>query len=282
MPDRQSPTLRRRRLAGELRKLREAAGRSSSEVTKALEWSSGKLTRMERGEWKRPNPRDIQDICNAYGVTDQRQVDYLIQLARDGRLKGWWDPYHSMLSEQLTTYIGLEAEAAAVLSFEPVMVPGLFQTPDYARAVIRGGPAEISDEEVDKRVEIRMRRQQTLHDAQPLRVVAVMDEAVLHREVGGPDIMAAQIRHLREVAKLPRVSLHIIPFKAGAHAGMTSSFHILQFPEPNDPDAVYVELVAGEMFIEEAREVEAYHVAFTDLVAAAMSHADTLAMLAEW
>lgn len=280
MPDRQSPTLRRRRLSMELRNLREAANLSSTEVAKRLEWSAGKLTRLERNEGKRPDPRDVRDLCEVYGADDTLR-DYLIQLARDGRMRGWWDPYHSMLSEELSTYIGLEAEATAVLSFEPLMVPGLFQTEEYARAVIQGGPAELSDEEVETRVDIRMRRQKALREDPALRVVAVMDEAVLHRQVGSDDIMTAQMDHLRQVARLPRVTLHVIPFTAGAHASMTSSFHILQFPEPTDTDAVYVDLVAGEIFMEAPEEVDRFHLAFTHLVGSAASTRDTLALIAD-
>ncbi|MEV5709470.1 helix-turn-helix transcriptional regulator [Actinoallomurus sp. NPDC052274] len=280
MPERQSPTLRRRRLAQELRRLREEAKMKSAEVAAQLEWAPSKLTRMERNEGKRYDVNDIALLCKVYG-TDDRLRDHLMQLARDGRKKGWWEPYHAMLSEELTTYIGLEAEASSVLSFEPLMVPGLLQTEAYARAVIRGGPAEISDEEVEARVEIRMRRQRALRDSPALRVIAVMDEAVLHRQVGSRETMRAQFDYLQEIARLPRVTLHVIPFEAGAHAGMTSSFHILQFPDARDPDAVYVDLVAGEMFMEDPEEVERFHVAFTGLVGAARSHSDSLALIAE-
>ena len=280
MPDRQSPTLRRRRLSTELRRLREEAGLSSTEVARRLEWSAGKLTRLERNEGKRPDPRDVRDLCEIY-KTDETLRDYLTQLARDGRMRGWWDPYHSMLSEELSTYIGLEAEAAMVLSFEPLMVPGLFQTEAYARAIIQGGPAEIADDEVDTRVDIRMRRQKALYEDPALRVVAVMDEAVLHRQVGSDEIMAAQMYHLRSLARLPRVTLHVIPFAAGAHASMTTSFHILQFPEPTDTDAVYVDLLAGEIFMEEPAEVDRFHLAFTHLVGSAASARDTLALIAD-
>lgn len=280
MPDRQSPTLRRRRLAQELRRLREEAELKSAEVANRLEWAPSKLTRMERNEGKRYDVNDIALLCEIYG-TDERLRDHLKQLARDGRKKGWWDPYHAWLSEELSNYIGLEAEAASVLAFEPLIVPGLLQTPDYARAIVGGGLATSSGEQVDAKVEIRMRRQQALRDDPALRVVAVMDEAALHRRVGSDEIMRAQFEHLRQLGRLSNVTLHVIPFDAGMHAGVSGSFNILQFPEPTDLDAVYVDLLAGQMFIEEPEEVDTYHEAFLSLVGQAVSPSVTLTMLAE-
>lgn len=280
MPERQSPTLRRRRLAQELRRLREAAALRSADVAARLEWAPSKLTRMERNEGKRYDPHDIRLLCEVYGAND-RLRDHLVQLARDGRKKGWWDPYHATLSEELSTYIGLEAEAASVLTFEPLIIPGLLQTPDYARAVIKGGPIKVTDERLDTEVEIRMRRKKALYEDPALRVVAVVDEAALHRRIGSDEIHDAQMAHLQELAALPDVTLHVIPFDTGAHAGVSGSFHILQFPEATDFDAVYVDLLAGQMFIEEPGEVAMYHEAFLSLVGQAASPGATLAMLAK-
>lgn len=280
MPDRQSPTVRRRRLSQRLRQLREAAELPSTEVAKRLEWSPGKLTRLERNEGKRPDPRDVRDLCEVYGVGEDERK-YLEQLARDGRKRGWWDPYDKMLPEATTTFIGLEAEAASVLIFEPLTVPGLLQTPEYAAAIFRGGAATLTDEQVQARIDIRTRRQQALYEDPALEVIAVIDEAVLRRTVGGPDVMRAQLEHLRQVAQLPNVTVQVIPFDAGAHAGMSSSFNILQFPEPGDLDAVFVDLVAGEMFIEEPAEVKRYHTAFLNLVGAAANPTNTLKLLTD-
>lgn len=276
MPDRQSPTLRRRRLSAELRRLREQAKLSSTEVTKRLGWSSGKLTRFERGEWKRPNPRDVQDLCEVYGVTDERRREYLMQLARDGRLKGWWDPYDKMLSEAYSTYIGLEVEAAAVLNFEPLMIPGLLQTSDYAHGVTEGSAREVDDDEIAKRVEIRLERQAALRGDEPMRLWTIVDEAALRRLVGGPEVMRAQMAALLKAAELPKLSLQVIPYATGAHASMTGGFAVLQFPEPEDDDAVYVETPAGELFVEDAEEVSRFHVAFQHLVGNALSPRDTV------
>ena len=205
-----SPTLRRRRLSAELRALREVKGMTSVEATKRLDWSSGRLTRMERGEWVRPNPRDIRDLLDLYEVNDERKREYLLTLAREGRQRGWWHPYREMLSERYSTYIGLEADAASVLTFEPLMIPGLLQTADYARGLLAGGPSEHGTDEIEKRVEIRLERQKLLtRDDDPLRLWAVMDEAVLRRSMGGPDVARGQLGHLVELSTLPLSLIHI-------------------------------------------------------------------------
>lgn len=275
-----SPTLRRRRLSAEILALREQSGLISVEATKRLGWGGGKLTRMERGDWKRPNPRDIADLCDLYGITDERQREYLITLAREGREQGWWHPYRKMLSEAYSTFIGLEAAAASMSMFDQGVVTGLFQTEAYARAVIVGGPAELSADEIEKRVKIRMERQQLLVKDEPVRVWAVLDEATLRRQVGGREVMRAQLQRLLECAELPHVNLQVVSFEAGAHAGHSGSFGILKFPEPQDPKAAYVDMAAGEMFFENPEEVSRFETAFEHLIASALSPPDTLAMIA--
>lgn len=281
--ERKSPTLRRRRLAAHLRQLREKAGMTVAEAARAVEWTPSKITWIETNRGKRPNPRDVRDLCDAYRVTDQRERAYLEQLARDGRLKGWWDPYGDVLPHPYENYVGLEAEAATVLNFELGMIPGLLQTEGYARAVILAGPAELDTASIDKRVEVRMKRQEALrHGPTPLRLVAVMDETVLHRQVGGRDVMRAQLRHLLDVAdELPRVTLQVVPYARGAHPSMTNGFVILQFPEPEDPDVVYIENAAGGLWLEETQEVADHHVAFQHLLGGANSAPDTIALIAE-
>lgn len=285
MPTRHSPTLRRRRLSTELRVLRESVSMTSVEATKRLEWGGGKLTKMERGEWVRPNPRDVRDLCDLYGVTDERRRDYLITLAKQGRERGWWHPYRAMLSEEYSTYIGLEAGADTVFTFDQV-VNGLVQTEDYARALLTDGPAEISAEQVERRVALRMERQKLItHHDDPLRVWMVLDEAALRREVGGAAVLRGQLRHLLDLAELARVTVQVIPFTKGAHAAVGGSFSILRFPEPEDPnavdpDAVYVETPAGELFVENSEEVGRFQIAFQRLQAAAMSPGDSLTFIA--
>ncbi|MFC5744866.1 helix-turn-helix domain-containing protein [Actinomadura rugatobispora] len=278
---RRSPTLRRRRLSAELTALREGRSLTAVQVDKHLGWTPGKLARMERGVWQRPNPRDITDLLDLYEVTDERRRDYLLTLARQGRERGWWHPYREMLSESYTTYIGLEAEAATILNFEALMVPGLMQTEDYARTVVLNGPLEVTQEQVDSRIAVRKERQELLtraHD--PLRLWAILDEAVLRRQVGGPDVMRAQLQHLLDLAELAKVTVQVVPFTRGAHAGFGGPFVIVEFPEPLDPDAVYSENNAGELLLEDPEDVARFKLAFQRLGAAALSPGDSLAMIA--
>ncbi|MEW2353347.1 helix-turn-helix transcriptional regulator [Spirillospora sp. NPDC029432] len=275
----QSPTLRRRRLSAELRSLRDQSGLTATQVAKRLDWQTSKLTRMERGEWQRPNPRDIVDLLNVYGVVDERQRETLVVLARQGRQRGWWHAYKDMLSERYSTYIGLEIEASSLRTFQPLMVPGLLQTVDYARALILDGPAEITAEEVERRVDIRAERQKILVGPRPPELSVILDEAAIRRRVGDGEIMRSQLKHLQDAAALPHIGVRVVPFEAGAHAGMTGAFSILSFAEDRDPDAVYVETIAGELFIEEAEEVQSYQLAFRRLNAVALTPRDTLSMI---
>lgn len=279
MAARSSPTVRRRRLSAELRRLRHDDGRTATDIAKRLEWPTSKLTRMERNEWLRPDKRDIRDLLDIYGVTDEATRERLTTLAKEGRLRGWWDPLG--LPEATTTFIGLEAEAESERTSRTLVVPGLVQTADYARATMQGGPAELAADEIERRVEARMERQKILtRDDDPLRLWVVMDEAALRRMVGGPKVMAQQMRHLLEVAELAKVTFQVIPFEAGAHPGMSGSFSIIKFPEPQDLPAAYVEAIAGELFVEEPREVRQYEVAFERLTAMALGPSDTLKMIA--
>ena len=280
MPPRNSPTLRRRRLSAELRALREAAGLTSVEATRRLEWSGGRLTKMERGEWVRPNPRDIRDLCDLYEVTEERRRDYLITLAKEGRERGWWHAYRDMLSEEYSTYIGLEAGAETLFTFDQV-INGLLQTPEYAHALLHDGPGEIASEQLERRVEIRTERQKLItRDDDPLRLWVVMDEAALRRQVGGPAVMRAQLEHVLELAALARVTIQIIPFAVGAHAAVGGAFTILRFPEPEDPDAAYVETPGGELFVENPEEVGRFQIAYQRLQAAALSPGDSVEFVA--
>ena len=278
MAERISPTLRRKRLAARLTQLREASGMSAAEVATACDWTPAKMTWIEKNRGKRPSINDVRLLCQVYDA-EETLTDYLIQLARDGRKKGWWDPY--VLPNPYENLVGLEAKAQTVLNFELGMVPGLLQTEEYARAMIQAGPAEIGAAEVESRVEVRMTRQKSLYQDPPLRLVAIMDEAALHREVGGRRTLQAQMRHLLEVIEdRPRVTVQVIPFDRGAHPSMTGGFVILQFPEPDDPDAVYVENAAGGLWLEKADEVADHHVGFQHLLGTAVSARATIDLIA--
>jgi hypothetical protein len=238
------------------------------------------MTWIEANRGKRPNPRDVRDLCEVYGVGEAER-EYLEQLARDGRKKGWWDPYGDTLPNPYHSYVGLEAEAATVLNYEPLIIPGLLQTEDYARALIRAAEPEISAADVETRVEVRLTRQAALRQDPPLRLVAVLDEAALHRQVGSPEVMRAQLQRMIDATEeFPRVTVQVIPFARGAYPSMTNGFVILQYPDQGDPDAAYVENAAGGLWLEEDEEVERHHVAFQHLLGAADSARDTIRLIA--
>ena len=275
-PD-QNPTLRGRRLALELLQLREAYGLSREEVARRLEWSTSTLFRIETGR-SRPQPGNVRALLELYGVTGPER-DGLIQLARDARKPGWWHSFRDVLSNPYEVYIGLESGAATIRNFEPLTVPGLLQTEEYAREVSRNGAYELGRDEVESRVEVRMARQQILAREDRPRLWAVIDEAVIRRQVGGPDVMRAQLQHLADCAGQGKTTLQVMPYQAGAHAGTTGPFIILDFPEPADPAVVYVETLAGDIYLEEPAGVSRYTIAFDRLLAAALHPDDSVRLI---
>ncbi|MEV5746990.1 helix-turn-helix transcriptional regulator [Actinoallomurus sp. NPDC052308] len=273
-----SPTVRRRRVAAEMRELRRTSGMSAADVAAALGWSESKVLYIESGKGVRPNPRDIEDLCEkVYKVTDERR-DYYVKLARDGRLKGWWQSYDKMLSRPYTTYIGLEAEVSVIASFEAMVIPGLLQTPDYARALFAGSVPSLKDVEIDDLITVRMQRQQILRASDPAHLHSVVDEGAIRRIVGGPDVMRAQLKRLLELAERPNITLQVMPFDAATHPALAGSFTVLQFADAADAPAVYIETMSGELFIEEG--VEQYTAAFDRLRETALSPKDTIAVIA--
>lgn len=278
MPERRSPTLRRRRLSAELRRLRADRGLTLVEVADRANWSEGKQRWIEDAQWVRPNPRDVQDLLDIYGITDRRQRDELMRWAREGRQRGWWHAYREMLSERYSTYIGLEAEAEEVATFELAVIPGLAQTEAYARALIKAGPAELDDTEIENRVAIRTERQRILVGEDAVRLSMVLDEAALRRPMGGPDVMREQCERLIELARLPGAIVQVLPYEVGPHPGTGGPFTILSFA--GDPAAVYVPTIAGELLIEEDIDVKRYERVFRRLNALALSPDATIALLA--
>jgi transcriptional regulator with XRE-family HTH domain len=273
-----SPTLRRRELSARLKQLREQAKIGVGDAAEALGCSTDKIHWIERAEWNRPRWRDVRDLLECYGVTDERLRDYLIQLARDSSQQDWWHPYRSMLSETYTTYIAFEGEAEEILTFELAVVPGLLQTEDYARALNREGPAEVGEDGIEERVKVRAERQRILERDAPVRLFAVIDEAALRRPVGKPEVMRAQLEHLIQLADHPKITLQVLPFAAGPHPATGGPFTILTFPDVGTGDAAYIETIAGELLIESG-DVDLYRSVFRRLNAKALSPGDTIAMI---
>ena len=271
-----SPTVRRRRLASELRRLREAAELTIDEVGEKLECSASKISRIETGHVG-VTPRDVRDMLELYAIDDD-QREALVQLSREARKKGWWHAYNEVFTG---AFVGLESDASSLHAHQALLVPGLLQTEDYTRTVIRAIAPDHGEDQIERKVQARLTRQKLLADPRPPEYWAIIDEAVLHRIVGGPEIMRAQLERLVEAAELPHVTLQVVPYGAGAHAGMEGPFLILGFPEQADPDVVYVENTTTGSYLEEPSDVYRYTLMFDHLRATALNPADTLVMVGQ-
>ncbi|MFJ6697290.1 helix-turn-helix domain-containing protein [Streptomyces sp. NPDC091272] len=267
-----NPTVRRRRLGQELRRLRETKGLTAEGVAEKLLVSQSKISRLENGR-RSISPRDVRDLCGVYEVEDPRVVESLMQMAKDSRQQGWW---HAFGDIPYSVYIGLETDAESLRVYEPQVVPGLLQTPQYAEAVISGALPESTPEEWAKRVGVRLRRQERVTTAAaPLRLWAVVDEAALRRMVGDRHLMLAQLEYLQELARLPHVTVQVLPFKAGAHTGLSGHYAILEFPETTDSSVVYIEGVTSDLYLEKTADVQKYTVMYEHLRAKALSAEDS-------
>jgi transcriptional regulator with XRE-family HTH domain len=271
-----SPTVRRRRLSAELRRLRDGAHLTIEDVAEKLACSSSKISRIETGHVG-VSPKDARELLRLYGVPSD-QLEALVALAREARKRGWWHAYHEAFTG---AFVGLESEASSLRAFQALLVPGQLQTEDYMRAVIRAARPDAPPSDVETRVQARLARQQLLTEADPPRYWAVIDEAVLYRTVGGPKVMQTQLKRLADRAVLPHVTIQMVPFSAGAHAGMEGPFLILSFPEQIDPDVVYVDNTTAGIYLEEPAEILRYTLMFDHLRAAALSPDETLARIAD-
>jgi transcriptional regulator with XRE-family HTH domain len=269
-PARRSPTVRRRRLARQLAELREQAGLAVKDVARELEWAESTVYRMEAAR-RGVKPGDVLLLLDLYGRSDtvtitDEQRSGLLQLAKDSRKRGWWQPYSSGVPEYGITYVGLEAEASSLHVYHVELVDGLLQTEDYARELRRvdllADPAET-----ERWLALRAERQRRLVGDDPLRLWVVLNEAVLRRAVGGAKVMTGQLDRLLQAAAQPNVTLQVLPFGAGAYQVMETPFIILDFPEPADQDVVYLEQTAHTLYIEEPDQVDWYKLAFDHLQA---------------
>jgi len=240
-----------------LRRLRTEMGLTREEAAEAIRASEWKIHRLENGQVGFKE-RDIVDLLRLYEVTDPAEVAEFVALAREANTPGWWQHYGDVLPQWFRTYVDLEAAAALIRTYEGQFVPGLLQTDDYMRAVVQGAHLEDSNEEVGRRVRLRMARQIVLTREQPPRLWAVVDEAALRRPVGGREVMRGQLERLIEATKLPNVTLQVLPFDAGAHPAMVGSFSILRFPEQELPDVVYLEHLTSALYLNKPEEVDQY------------------------
>ncbi|WP_062213154.1 helix-turn-helix transcriptional regulator [Streptomyces sp. NBRC 109706] len=268
------PTVLRIVLGTHLRRLREGCGISREAAGESIRGSHAKISRLELGRVS-AKERDIADLLTLYGVTDKTQREQFLALARQASTPGWWQKYGDVLPSWFETMIGLEEAASIIRTYEVQFVPGLLQTPDYARACIRLGNPRATDRQVDRRVELRMRRQDLLLREHAPKLWAVVDEAALTRPMGGPAAMRIQIRHLREMAERPNVTLQIAPFRLGGLAAAGGPVTILRFLEPDLPDIVYLEQLNSALYLDKREDVEDYLAVMDSLCATAEPHGRT-------
>jgi len=252
-----SPTVLRMALGGQLRRLREHQGISREAAGDAIRGSHSKISRLELGRVGFKE-RDIRDLLTLYQVTDAEQREMFLALARQANAPGWWHRYDDLLPPWFETYLGLEQAAEGIRCYEAQFIPGLLQTPEYARAVIMLAHGRESDEELDRRISLRMQRQQILTRDAPPTLWVVIDEAALSRPIGGPEVMRAQVEHLISLAGLPNVTLQLLPYSVGGHAAAGGPFCILRFPESDLPDVVYLEQLTSALYLDKRQDVEQY------------------------
>ncbi len=267
MPDRRSsPTVGRRRLGIELRRMREHAGVTIEIVAERLECSSSKISRIETGHIG-ASPRDVRDMLAIYGIVGEASEEWM-KVAREAREKGWWHAYGAVLRG---AYVAFESAAARIRTFEAQMVPGLLQIPEYASAVMTAARPNITKELLSLRLEVRVHRQSLLTQERPLDLWAILDEAVFRRMVGGTEVMSAQLNRLLELAQEPHITLQVLPASAGAHAGMEGSFSILEYVENVGSDVVFAENAVGGLFLEKEEDLDRYRSIFGLMSESALS-----------
>jgi transcriptional regulator with XRE-family HTH domain len=274
-----SPTVRRKRLGIELRRLREQARLSCETVGQRLDCSGTRISRMETGRIS-VRPGDVRELLAVYGVTGDR-ADALVELAREARRKGWWHRFGPVTPSWLEPYLGLEAEAARLRDFQSMVLPGLLQTEDYARAILRAAPGAGPGDDIDQQVALRMERQAVLDGSAPPELCLVLSEGVLRVQVGGPGVMRAQLGKLAEVAGRGAVTLQVLPFGAAAHVHPISPFTILDFADPADPSVVYTEHLTGSLLLEDPDEVRLYRMVFDRLRAEALDPGQSIDLIAQ-
>lgn len=264
------PTVRRRRLGAELRALRENNGFKLEEVADRLGIASSTLSRIETG--KAPTKTAyLTAMLSLYQVNDAGARQVLLEMAREGHRKGWWSVYDDVLPSGMGMYVGLEAEASGLRSYEAMVIHGLLQTPEYARAVLKEMYPRHTEDQIRRMSDVRVERQRRLDGESPFDLWVIHDEAVIRRKVGGTAVMRMQLSHLLADAERPGVTMQVLPFESGAHAGSSGSFSVMEFPERSDADVVFLDSVVGVIFLEKDRDVRDRTEAFDRLRAAALS-----------
>ena len=251
------PTVRRMLVGAQLRRLRADKGISREQAGEAIRASEWKIHRLENGQVSFKE-RDIVDLLRFYGVTDPGETAALLSVAREANEPGWWLQYSDLLPQWFRAYVDLESAARLIRTYEGQFVPGLLQTEDYMRAVVHGAQLDESPEEAERRVALRVARQTLLTRSDATGLWAVVDEAALRRPVGGREVMRGQLERLIDATRLPKVTLQILPFRAGAHPAMAGAFSILRFPDQELPDIVYLEHLTNAVYLDKREDVDKY------------------------
>jgi transcriptional regulator with XRE-family HTH domain len=273
------PTALRIALGGQLRRLREAHGITCEAAGAVIRASASKISRLENGRVSMKE-RDLADLLTLYGVTGEEERADVLRLAREAARPGWWHQYGEVLPGWFEFYIGLEAAASRIRTYEMQFVPGLLQTPEYARAVIRGGHPAAPAGEITRRVSLRMKRQEILSRPDGPTLWAVVDETALRRRLGGPGVMEAQLERLIELAGEPNIALYVVPLQSGYHGAAAGSFSILRFAAPELPDVVYVEQLTSALYLDKRRDVDPYSAVMDQLCVQAECRVATTELLA--
>lgn len=275
------PTTLRIILGGHLRRMRAAAGISRSDAGWEIRSSESKISRMELGRVGLKE-RDVADLLKLYGLDDDEERERLLALAREANNPGWWHRFGDVLPSWFHSYLDLEASAQLIRIYELQFVPGLLQTKEYIRAVIQLGRGMIPAEEVERRISLRVNRQEVLtRAADPVRVWAVIDEAALRRPIGGTKVIIDQLNHLIEISHMPNVTLQVVPLSIGGHAAAGGSFSILRFPDSDLPDTVYIEHLTSALYLDKLDELDQYTAAMESLCVAAPQPNKTRDLLLE-
>lgn len=271
-------TIRSRRLGSDLRQLRRKANLTAEAVGTELGFSQSKMSRIESGD-VRVSRTDLKALLALYNVTDEKQITAFVEAAKDAKSRGWWIAYEDALPREYRDFIALEGSADGIRTFQGLIVPGLMQTPDYTRHVITAGPAVLPPGHVDSLITVRMERQSILDRDKPPKIWAIMTEGTLRQVVGGYAVMLDQLNHLVRLTERSNITLQVLPFEAGAHAGVQSSFVLFDFP--TDPSIACVENLTGTLFMDRPGQLDAHTDAFDNLRASALSPADSLTRITD-
>jgi len=274
------PTVLRMILGSHLRRFREAADVTAERAGYEIRASRSKISRLEHGRVGFKD-RDVADLLTLYGITDEQVRAPILSLARQANARGWWSRYGDILPDWFEGYLGLEGAASVIRTFELQFVHGLFQTEAYARAVTLLGHKAAPAEDIDRRVSLRLKRQDVFTNLQPPQVWSVMDEAALRRPVGGRAVMRAELDHLAEVAALPHVTVQVVPFATGGHAAAGGSFTILRFAEAELPDVVYIEQLTSALYLDDREDLDHYLEVMNELSTQALTPARSVRLLTE-